>query len=129
MKKLLLASHGKLASGLKSTIGIIYGECDYITSIDSYGEDGDPDEKIKDYFNNIEENDEVIVLVDIAFGSVAQKIIPLQKENITIISGMNITLALGILTSDNWNNLIDTINESRESISIVKLNCNDDCDD
>ena len=46
MKRILIASHGHLASGIQSSIGILTGNPDAVQSIDAYVDDSDYTEKI-----------------------------------------------------------------------------------
>ena len=46
MKQILIASHGHFASGVKSTIDLIFGEREDITAIDCYTDDEQPKDKI-----------------------------------------------------------------------------------
>ena len=88
MKKILIATHGNLASGAKSTLEFLVGNIVDITCIDAYV---DPDENLIDilenYFSKIDADDEVIVFTDIKGGSVNQKIIQyIMKPNIFLIT-------------------------------------------
>ena len=41
MKKVLVASHGHLASGIRSSIGILTGMADMVEAVDCYVDDSD----------------------------------------------------------------------------------------
>ena len=51
MRKLLIATHGYLADGVKSSINILCGEKSEVTYLNAYVEDGDIKENVKDFFN------------------------------------------------------------------------------
>ena len=72
MRKLLIATHGYLADGVKSSINILCGEKSEVTYLNAYVEDGDIKENIKDFFNEYKPEDEVILFTDLYGGSVIQ---------------------------------------------------------
>ncbi len=97
MQKYLIATHGKMAMGLKDTIKVLTGKED-IDTINAYTEDGSVEEALQNYFNGIAAEDKVIVFTDIAGGSVNQKIISyLNNRNCLLISGTNLPLILEII--------------------------------
>ena len=62
MKKILLATHGKLAEGLKSAITLIVGEQDDITFINAYVGDLNFEEELVKYLAEITDEDTLIVM-------------------------------------------------------------------
>ena len=102
MKKILLASHGKLASGIKSSIEILTGVNEQIISIDAYlpNDNSDYTPIITSFIDSIKMDDEAIIFTDIAMGSVNQKMIELMSKTnkeIYLISGMNLPIVLSII--------------------------------
>lgn len=104
MKKILLASHGFLAKGLKDTLRIFLGETDDITAVCAYIDDTDNYIKeIEMFIQQAEENGQYVICTDIYGGSVNQKVIEyLTKSNkkIPVVSGMNLPIVLSIAVSD-----------------------------
>lgn len=100
----ILISHGKLASGLLAAVEVILGERENVYAIDMYVDDQTLEEKINYIFTraNLTE-DNTIILTDIFGGSVNQKVIKMfNLEKTKVITGMNLPLALELLTlSDN----------------------------
>lgn len=98
MRRILLASHGKLASGLKHTIDFFLGNENMITSIDAYVEQGDGYlEEIKNFIQSVES--EAVIFTDIMGGSVNQQVtteVIKSNKDIYIISGMNLPIVLSI---------------------------------
>lgn len=92
--KLLLCSHGAMASGIASSLGIIVGDLALIDSIDAYLTDESFDSQLDNYVKNNEELPD-LVLTDLYGGSVNQKCTahPVLGK-CPIISGMNLPLAL-----------------------------------
>ena len=86
MKQILIATHGKLASGIRYTAELIVGKMAEITTIDAYVTPEDNvEKKFEEYFAQ-HENDRIFVFTDIMGGSVNQKLLGYsQKENVTLI--------------------------------------------
>lgn len=100
-RKILIATHGHLASGLKSAIGILAGEPCQIDVIDAYTDDepGDYTPKIKQFIAGVGDEDEGFVFTDILSGSVNQRVVreePFSNPNITLVTGTNLMVVLGV---------------------------------
>lgn len=134
MKKILIATHGTLASGAKSTIELLVGNMADITCINAYVEGGeDVEESIKGFFNSVKPKQEVFVFTDILGGSVNQKIVSYAaKLNVFIIAGFNLPIILTVLmetdevTKERLNEIIE---ESRSQMNLVELNVNNESDE
>lgn len=91
MKQILIASHGHFASGVKSTIDLIFGEREDITAIDCYTDDEQPKDKIETYLGTLKPEDALIICTDIAGGSVNQLMVQyLSRPNTYLIAGVNV---------------------------------------
>ncbi|WP_368251767.1 PTS sugar transporter subunit IIA [Enterococcus sp. 2201sp1_2201st1_B8_2201SCRN_220225] len=94
MRKLVIASHSTLAAGFKETLGFLTGIENPISSLCAYVEGTDDiDEKIHELLDT---TDEVIVLTDMAGGSVNQKFFTYISDRVHVIAGMNLPLAMSI---------------------------------
>ena len=62
---MLLASHGHLASGLKSSLQILTGDASAVTAIDAYVDETDFVPTIEEFLAASEEGDETIVFTDL----------------------------------------------------------------
>lgn len=97
MKDILLASHGKLAEGLKNTLSIFLGPCDNITTVCAYLDDSDKYlDEIREF---IEGHDRTngLIFTDIYGGSVNQQVVKMMidaAKDIPVISQMNLPLVL-----------------------------------
>lgn len=114
MKKILLASHGKMAAGLKNTLEIFLGPTDSITAVCAYLDSSD------NYIYEIESfiqsaHDDAIIFTDINGGSVNQKVVQLvlaSNKDIPVITSMNLPIVLSIalleeeMTEEKLNELI-----------------------
>lgn len=101
MKRILLASHGKLASGIQSSIQILTGREEEIAVIDAYIDDSDFTEEITQFIENVPETEQVVIFTDLYGGSVNQKVMVAvaneTKKNIQVITGMNLPIVLSVL--------------------------------
>lgn len=101
MKRILLASHGKLASGIKSSIKILTGKEDQIETIDAYLDDADFTVEVEKFLKGLKENQQYYIFTDIYGGSVNQKVVSKVVEksfkNVQIITGMNLPIVLAVL--------------------------------
>ena len=79
MKQILIATHGKMASGIRYTAELIVGKMAEITTIDAYVTPEDNvEKKFEEYFAQ-HENDRIFVFTDLMGGSVNQKLQPERK--------------------------------------------------
>ena len=90
MKRILLASHGKLASGIKSSIKILTGKEDQIETIDAYLDGADFTVQVENFLKGVKENQQYFIFTDIYGGSVNQKVVSkvIEKsfKNVQIIT-------------------------------------------
>lgn len=104
MTKFLIATHGYLADGYKSTIGIIMGEeiSNKISTLNLFVDDNpeakDAKSLIDTYFNEMKEDEQVIVFTDIMHGSVNQMIMShINYENTFALTGINLPLVCELM--------------------------------
>ncbi|MBN7273798.1 PTS N-acetylglucosamine transporter subunit IIBC [Ligilactobacillus pobuzihii] len=99
MRKIIFASHHKLASGLKNTLEYIAPNTAEITTIDAYMTNLPVEEEISKTLEKVNlPNDEVIVFTDMMGGSVNQNFIKyLDNPHFHLIAGMNLPLVLSVL--------------------------------
>jgi fructoselysine/glucoselysine PTS system EIIA component len=138
MRKFLIASHGQFAGGIKSALEIIIGQTDHLFSIEAYI---DGKKSIEDELNKILEgvhiDDELIVFTDLLGGSITNQVIRFAlRENVYILSGMNLPLLIEVIMGDPEtpiSELIETsIHNAKEQIVYVNKLMNnqiEDCED
>lgn len=98
MKKILVATHGQFADGVKSSLSILVGNTDSITFLNAYVNKEDVDETIDRFFANATEEDELVIFTDLLGGSVNQKVtLHAQKHHAFIIAGFNLPIILEVL--------------------------------
>lgn len=99
MKKVLVASHGHLASGIRSSIGILTGMADMVEAVDCYVDDSDFTPRIQAFIDSVGPEDEAVIFTDIYGGSVFQKVVLMEpeKRGIVHVTGMNLGLVIETL--------------------------------
>ncbi|HAJ55847.1 MAG TPA: PTS N-acetylglucosamine transporter subunit IIBC, partial [Lactobacillus sp.] len=94
---MVLASHHRLAEGLKDTLNFISGGGQDIVSMAAYLDNQPVENQVDALMASFTTDRDVIVLTDMMAGSVNQKFFKYRTRPHThIISGMNLPLALGI---------------------------------
>ncbi|ELC8394395.1 PTS sugar transporter subunit IIA [Clostridium perfringens] len=135
-KKILIASHGKLAEGIQSSLNILADKGDDVEVINAYITDEDYTPQIVNFIESIGENEQGIIFTDLFGGSVNQKVVTqvaiAKKENIFIISNANLAIVLSILfsaedelTEESIKNAID---EAQVTLVSTKLSSDDEDD-
>ncbi len=123
MLKLFLASHGHFASGMKSSIEILAGANARLTVFDAYINQDSVQQHLDEFYKDVKEDDQVILLSDLYGGSVNQIMyLYLDKPNTTLIAGVNLALVLELsiresISKEDINRLVE---QSREMLRVVE---------
>lgn len=97
MSKIIIASHHKLAKGLKDTLEYILPNSIEIIPITAYVDDRSIGDLVSGVFDKIDEGEQVIAFTDIMGGSVNQEFAKrIGRENYYLITGVNLPLLLNI---------------------------------
>lgn len=95
--KIILIGHGKIGSGVLTSLKLIYGNTQNISSIDTYTE---KDFNLVDTVHNlIEENkgNDLIVVTDLFGGSINNEFLKYaSNKNFYLLTGMNLALVLDL---------------------------------
>lgn len=123
--KIFFASHGKMASGILSSIEILFGNTsDKLFVYDAYIDETSIYDVLDNYFESIEKNETVVLLSDLLGGSVNQAMIKyLERSNTYLIAGVNLTLVLELMATQEVDHLslLELVNQSREMLMLVEL--------
>ncbi|MFV0479066.1 MAG: PTS sugar transporter subunit IIA [Anaerorhabdus sp.] len=120
--KIFLASHGKLASGVKSSLNILLGNSDKVTVFDAYLDDRNVAAEVEKFYETVSEYEEVLLLSDLYGGSVNQVLFAcLQRENTRLVAGVNLAFVLEVAIREAISDeeLSEIVNQSREMLRIV----------
>lgn len=116
MRKIIIATHGKLASGLKDSAKLIAGNiADEILCYELF-----PGKSAEDFVLDIRNKylgkSELIILCDLFGASVSNEMYKLKNDkDVHIISGVNLQIVLDLLFDDNSLNS-NKIKEYKDSI-------------
>lgn len=125
MRHYIVASHHKLAYGLKDTLVFLTNITERLYEISAYVDDSvSIDKQIESVFSKINDEDDVIIMSDMIGGSVNQKFYPLINDHVHLISGINLPLAISLLllpenekiTKEKINSLVD---EAKQQIVYI----------
>ncbi|KEI00891.1 PTS sugar transporter subunit IIA [Clostridium botulinum] len=102
-KKYLIASHGELANGIKSSLDILANKGNAVEVINAYITDEDYTPKIVNFIKSIGNDEQGIIFTDLFGGSVNQKsvteVLTNKSKNVFIISNVNLAIVLSLLFS------------------------------
>ncbi len=124
-RKIIIASHNKLAFGLKETLGYITGDVSQVVEISAYLDNTPVADEIAAALADVSADDEVLVLTDLLGGSVNQAFFPyLNREHFHVITGMNlpVLLSLALQLTDTYLDaatIHQAIAEAREQLAYV----------
>ncbi|KGH89969.1 PTS sugar transporter subunit IIA [Oenococcus oeni] len=103
MKRIIVASHGKLARGMQDTLNLFTGNNLSITCITAYdNDDTDLDVQINEALSNFGKDDQALIFTDLFGGSVNQKLTMkvINMNNVYLISGFNLPIILEAVSSN-----------------------------
>lgn len=129
--QIILASHSQMAKGLKQTVELIMGKQSNLHAIAAYDDEQESLKKqIADQIMS-NSNEKYLFLTDIIGGSVNTTIAQMidDKENMFLVTGMNLPLVLTVLTAkmDNCssdqvaNKLEEFCEEARKELKVVRV--------
>ena len=122
MKRILLASHGKLALGLKDTLEIFLGKSDLVVAVCAYIDSTDNYIHEIQQFIDSTEGENSIIFTDIYGGSVNQqvtKMVLLANKKIPIVTSMNLPIVLSVALAEDNISAIDITRLADECVPKV----------
>lgn len=98
-RKLVLASHGRFASGILSSLQLICGASEKITTLDCYlTETFDLNEAVLEIIKENEHN-ELVIVTDLFGGSVNNEFLRyIDRPNYYLVAGMNLPFLIEFVT-------------------------------
>lgn len=124
MRKLLIATHGRLAEGFKSSLAILTGRQDDVEVINAYVDEVDYTPQIEDFIASTGPDDEAVIFTDIYGGSVFQKVCLLEPERRGVfhVTGANLGLVIEVLLAPEaiTREYLETaLREARQTMALV----------
>ncbi|WP_414625415.1 PTS sugar transporter subunit IIA [Enterococcus faecium] len=134
MKKIIIASHGKLSEGLKDSCEMILGDKAEKLGTFCLKPGENPNDYVKEIEPEVKEgNNEFIFLSDIKGGSVYNALSQLcQYENVELYSGCNLNMLLEVVLSESMGQEVNeqkVIAETREGITHLSKKTLSDLED
>lgn len=125
-RKVLIVTHSDLAEGFKASIDFFIPERYEVKTICAFTKENNVQEVLADYFNSLDEADEVIAFSDVIFGSVNQWLgIYKNRPHYHLFSGTNLPLILTVLLKpqDEYLSAEEAEDAARECLgSVVYVN-------
>jgi mannose/fructose-specific phosphotransferase system component IIA len=118
-------THGKFAEGIADSYRMIAGEQSiYTICISDESSPEEVDNQLEAFMASTKEEDSVVVMTDIPAGSSTQAAFKLLRkyQNVHLVTGLNLTLLLGIAFSDTDDDeecIKDAVEEAKSSISYL----------
>ena len=102
MTRIVLASHGRLADGMKDTLSFILGDLPNVSTICAYvDQDVSLRSQIDQTFAEFSPEDAVVVVTDILGGSVNNEFMALLGEkDFILVAGMNMPTLVELVSED-----------------------------
>lgn len=126
MSKIFLSTHGKMASGMKSSIEVLLGNCEVLTVYDAYvdGKEDTLKEEVESFLAACKPDESKLLISDMLGGSVNQVLSQYANhKNVFVITGITLSLLLELVTQcfDNFtkDSLENTIINAREMTKLV----------
>ncbi len=97
--KILIASHGTLAKGMKCSLELIMGKQEEVKTFCAYL-DGETsiEARVKEFMENIKEGEEWVIVTDLLGGSVNNEFMKyIHRPDIHLLTGMNLALLLVLI--------------------------------
>jgi fructoselysine and glucoselysine-specific PTS system IIA component len=124
-RKFLIATHGTLASGIKSSLDLIIGSMENVFLLQAYvDENTSVEDGLKEILEQVSDDDELVIFSDILGGSVTNQVLQhALGPNVYVISGFNLPLVIDVMLADvsqPINELIEeSINNAKEQMVFV----------
>lgn len=115
-RNFLIATHGTLAAGIKSSLDIIIGSVEHVFLLQAYV-DGQTsvDAQLQKILAEVSDSDELVVFTDILGGSITNQILQHLRPNVYVVSGVNLPLVIDIMLADNTTPIEEVISTSIEN--------------
>lgn len=125
MRKIIIAGHGNFAEGIRSSLELIMGKQECITTLCAYLDFDNIEEKVDNAMKEFTEDDEIIVLTDLFGGSVNNFFLRyVEHENVYLIAGTNLSFIIEIICHIEDADLNKTIEDALYHVHSSIIYCN-----
>ena len=122
MRRLVIASHHRLAQGMADTLQFVTGGRACPITVCAYVDDVPLDAQIKDSISAFSDEDEVLIFTDMLQGSVNQEIMRIVNPGTFIVTGFNLPCVLELALYESKLNdevIKDIVLRAREQLLYV----------
>lgn len=125
MKKIIIATHNKLAEGFKKTFNYIVPNTLEIIDINAYLDNVSVEEQVQEALTQFEAGEQILVFTDLLGGSVNQTFAKyITSYNIELIAGVNlpVLITLGMMVANgeiDATSIQNAIEESKQQLVYV----------
>ncbi len=126
MRKYVIATHGKMAEGIRSTLEIIVGPQENLICISGYTEEcPEPVAEMKRIVEENQEND-VVFMTDLLMGSINNNAVSLMSSGkVHVVTGVNLAAVISLVMSDPGQDTAEAVREAVESSREMIVCCNE----
>jgi len=116
-RKFLIATHGTLAAGIKSSLDMIIGSVAHVFLLQAYvDEQTSVEAELQKILAQVSEHDELVVFTDILGGSITNQILQhCLRPNVYVVSGVNLPLVIDIMLADSTTPIEEVISNAIEN--------------
>lgn len=127
MRKYILATHGKMAGGMQSTLEMIAGEQENLTCINAYTDEcKDPMPVFQKVIADCKPEDDIVIMTDLLGGSVNNNAMTLiENDHVHVVTGINLPAIISLVMSDEETPTVEAIKEAIESAREMLQYCNE----
>jgi fructoselysine/glucoselysine PTS system EIIA component len=116
-RKFLIATHGTLAAGIKSSLDIIIGSMEHVFLLQAYvDEQTSMEAELEKILAQVSDHDELVVFTDILGGSITNQILQhCLRPNVYVVSGVNLPLVIEVMLADSSTPIEEVISTAIEN--------------
>jgi len=116
-RKFLIATHGTLAAGIKSSLDLIIGSVEHVFLLEAYvDEQMSVEAELQNILAQVGEQDELVVFTDILGGSITNQILQhCLRPNVYVVSGVNLPLVIDMMLADSATPMEEVISTAIEN--------------
>ncbi|MEM1485727.1 PTS sugar transporter subunit IIA [Oscillospiraceae bacterium PP1C4] len=120
----IIASHGKMASGIQNSLEMLIGECENIHVLDAYLDDSNPQTVLDEMVNKRFGQEDIVIMTDLYGGSINRFATLLVSDRVRLVTGINLALVMELiyLKEITDEEIEQAINISKGEIRQIKMN-------
>ena len=126
MRKYVIATHGKMAEGIRSTLEIIVGPQENLICINGYTEECPEPVSVMKRIVEESPEDEVVFMTDMLGGSINNNAVSLMAQGkVHVVTGINLAAVISLVMSEPDQDTAEAVREAVESSREMMVYCNE----